>query len=113
ESAIAHEKQESPHPDPVSGVRVPMRQIISNVHQFLKFFLRKIIRGHLSDFDCSQFFDRVLFQPSFTHTVREERMPALLTFLRGDGCDLPRSTEQSEFVVAEFVNVGQTSTARK
>ena len=40
-------------------------------------------------------------------------MPAFLPFLGGDGCDLPRSSEQTEFVVVEFVNVGQTSTLRK
>src|SRR5258705_3788845 len=40
-------------------------------------------------------------------------MPAFLSFLGGDGCDLPGSTEQTKFVVAEFVNVGQTSTTRK
>src|SRR3981081_565542 len=113
ESAIAHYKQESPHPDPVSGVRAPMRQIKSYIHQLLKLFLRKIISGHRSDFDWTQFFDRVLFQPAFTHTVGEKRVPAFLAFLGGDGCDLPRSTEQAEFVVAEFINVGQTSTVRK
>ena len=40
-------------------------------------------------------------------------MPAFLSFLGGDGCDPPRSTEQAKLVVTEFVNVGQTSTVRK
>ena len=75
--------------------------------------IREIIGGYWSDFDGTQFLDGVLLHPALADTVREKRVPALLPLLSGDGCDLPRSTEQAEFVVAEFVDVSQPAAAGK
>jgi hypothetical protein len=77
-------------PDSVSGMGAPVRQVVSYVHQLLKLLLGKIISRHRSDLDWAQFFDRVLFQPAFTHAVEKERVPAFLPFLGGDGCDLSK-----------------------